>query len=161
MMRTKITTSFCFFICLTIMSSAQTINIEKGLLFYKHTQNGELLKMGELADRVSGNIATEKLMRVAKRRKAIGFVVAGIGGTFTGLTLSAALSSTYFPIIIPVTLGAIFTGIAFPIFLGANRKVFQAVQVYNNSLENQSQRSVKPQFEFAASPSGVGFLIKF
>ena len=160
-MKSKFALSIYCLLSIVLSSSAQTIRTEKIFAGYIFTQNGIDLRMSELADRVSDNMAANKLMRTAKRRKVIGTAIAGVGGTLTILTTSAALGNIYFPIGIPVTIGAIFTGIALPIFIGANRKAFQAVQVYNNSLENQTNRNFKPQFEFTALPNGIGFLVNF
>ncbi len=157
----RLTLMLFFLLNIVLYSSAQKIDAEKIGLMYRFSQDGARLKMGDLSNKIAGNLVAEKLMRAAKRRKAIGIVVTVIGGTFTGLTLSAAVSSIYFPIDIPIMFGVIFTGITLPVFVRANRKAFQAIQVHNHALKHQTKSSFKPQIEFAASSNGLGFVVRF
>lgn len=159
-MSTKVVLSMVCLFCLIISCTAQKIDVEKAFGGYKFTQNGELLKMNQLADKVSGNFESRKLMRSAKSKIGISSVLSGIGGFLIGWPIGTAIGGGE-PNWIMAAGGVVLAGIGFPIGSKGYKQVREAVRLHNKSLENPSGATFKPQFEIAASPNRVGLLIRF
>jgi len=160
-MKIRIVLTITSLLCIVFACSAQKINVEKAFGGYKFTQNGKVLKMNELATKVSGNSEARGLMQSAKSKVGISMVLSGVGGFLIGFPIGYAIGGGEDPNWWMAAGGAVLVGVGLPIGNRGYKQAREAVNIYNKQLENPSGSKFKPQFHVAASPQGIGLLVKF
>lgn len=156
----KIILTLSFIIATLTFCNAQKIDIEKVFGGHKYTQNNELKSLGDLADIMKSNTNAFELMKKGRTQRSLSAVLGFAGGGLIGWPLGTALGGGE----ANWTLAGIGAGlivIGIPISSSANKKINQAVELYNASLNETSQNHFKPEFKIIANTNGLGLSMNF
>jgi len=156
----KITLTLTFVITTLTFCNAQKIDIEKVSGGYKYTQNDELMSIGDLASVIESNTKAFELIKKGRTNRSFGAVLGFAGGGLVGWPIGTAIGggeSNW--ILAGIGAGLIIIGI--PISSSANKKINQAVDVYNASLNSTANNKFKPEFNIIANAGGVGLSMNF
>lgn len=140
--------------------NAQKIEIEKKFGGYKYTQNGEVMRMHDLADTMKANTEAFNLIKKAKSNTAIATAFSAIGGGLIGWPLGTAIGGGDANWTL-AGIGAGLVGIAIPISSSANKKAKQAIDLYNASQNATAHHIFNPEFTVLANTNGVGLAVSF
>ncbi len=145
-------------ILFTTNSKAQEIKIEKTFSGYKITQNDKRLTLKSLTNALRPNKEAYMLLKSAKSTHITAIIIAGIGGFAIGYPLGKSLrgGKTNWALM-GAGVGAL--GLSIPVSLSSNKKLEQAVEVYNSGLKNTSY--FKPKYKIIVNQKGLGLAINF
>ena len=139
--------------------TAQRIEAEKVFGGYRYTQDGRILKMGDLVDLMEPDTEAYDLMRSARSNYTIANVLALPGGALVGWPLGSALAGGD-----PNwTLAAIGGGLivaTIPFSSAANKKSRAAVDLYNEAYA-LAPSAHRPQYALSATRNGYGLVVRF
>ena len=156
----KITLTLTFAITILTFCNAQKIDIEKVIGGYKYTQNDELMSIGDLASIIESNTKAFELIKKGRTNRSFAAILGFAGGGLIGWPIGTAVGGGD----ANWTLAGIGAGlviIGIPISSSANKKINQAVELYNASLNSTSYNKLKPEFKIIANGSGVGLSMNF
>ncbi len=156
----KITLTLTLVLITITFCNAQKIDIEKVFGGYKYTQNDELMSIGDLASIIKSNTSAFELMNKGRTNRSLAAVLGFAGGGLIGWPLGTSLGGGD----ANWTLAGIGAGlviIGIPISSSANKKINQAVELYNASLNSTSCNEFKPEFKIIANVNGVGLSMNF
>ncbi|WP_298498032.1 hypothetical protein [uncultured Algibacter sp.] len=140
--------------------NAQKIDIEKVFGGYKYTYNDKLISIGDLASIIETNTNAFNLIRKGRTNRSLSAVLGFAGGGLVGWPLGTSMGGGN----ANWTLAGIGAGliiIAIPISSSANKKINQAVELYNASLNGSTNTHFKPEFNIIANSSGLGLSVNF
>lgn len=141
-------------------SNAQKINIEKVFGGYKYTHNEELMSIGDVASVLESNTKAFDLINKGRTNRSFASVLGFAGGALIGWPIgTAAAGGNANWTLAGVGAGLIIVGI--PISSSANKKINQAVELYNASLNATSYHPFKPEFNIIANGNGFGLSMNF
>lgn len=156
----KITLTVTFIIATLTFCNAQKIDIEKVFGGYKYTQNDELMSLGDIASIIESNTDAFALMKKGRTNRSLAAVLGFTGGGLIGWQLGSELGGGKANwTLAGVGAGLIIVGI--PISSGANKKIKQAVDLYNSSLNATSYNAFNPEYNIIANGNGLGLSINF
>ena len=158
-MKNKILTLLVVIASLTY-SHAQKIDIEKVFGGYKYTQNDELMSIGDLASVLESNNKAFQLIKKGRTNRSFASVLGFAGGALIGWPLGTSVGGGDANwTLAGIGAGLIIVGI--PISSRANKKIHQAVDIYNTSLNATTQNNFKPEFKIIANNKGLGLSMSF
>ncbi|MEP3838675.1 MAG: hypothetical protein ABJM36_13565 [Algibacter sp.] len=140
--------------------NAQKIDTEKVFGGYKYTYNNELISIGDLASIIESNTDAYKLIKTGRTNRSISGVLGFVGGGLIGWPLGNALGGGE----VNWTLAGIGAGlviVAIPISSSSNKKINQAVELYNASINTTSYTTFKPEFKIISNGRGFGLAMNF
>lgn len=149
-----------FVITTITFCNAQKIDIEKVFGGYKYTQNDELKSIGDLANIMKSNSDAFELMKKGRTNRSLSAVLGFAGGGLIGWPIGTALAGGDANWTM-AGIGAGLIVIGIPISSSANKKINQAVELYNASLNGTSQNHFKPEFKIIANTNGLGLSMNF
>ena len=156
----KTTLALSFIIATLTFCNAQKIDIEKVFGGYKYTQNDELKSLGDLATIMESNTNAFELMKKGRTNRSLSSVLGFAGGGLLGWSIATALGDGEANwTLAGIGGGLIIVGI--PISLSANKKINQAVELYNASLKPTSYNAFKPELKIIANGNGFGLSMNF
>lgn len=144
----------------TTIGLAQKIDIEKVGGGHKFTQNGANLTIDNLSSIVKSNEKSLRLINKAKSSASFATILGYAGGGLIGWPLGTAIGGGKANWGI-AGIGAGILAIAFPIASGADKKIKQAVELYNSSLNPTYSLKYKPELNVVANANGVGLSVRF
>lgn len=156
----KLTLTFAFTIALLTFCNAQKIDIEKVFGGYKYTQNNTLMSIGDLASVMESNTEAFEIMKKGRSNRSIAAVLSFAGGGLIGWPLGTSLGGGNANWTL-AGIGAGVIAVAIPISLSANKKINQAIELYNASLNGSSYNNFKPEFKIISNTNGVGLSMNF
>ncbi|MEA3504020.1 MAG: hypothetical protein U9R32_02325 [Bacteroidota bacterium] len=131
--------------------------IVDGNKFYQHDIR---LTLPQLSDIVSVNPDSYKMVKSAKGSASFAGVLGYAGGFLIGWPLGTALGGGE-PNWAMAGIGAGLVVIAIPISSGANKKIKEAVALYNDGLKPITYSKPSPSFAIQTTQSGIGLVMKF
>jgi len=156
----KITLTLTFVITTLTFCNAQKIDIEKVFGGYKYTQNDELMSLGDLASVIESNTKAFELIKKGRTNRSFAAILGFAGGGLIGWTIGTAVAGGKANwALAGVGAGLVIIGI--PISSSANKKINQAVELYNASLNSTANNKLKPEFKIIANTSGFGLSMNF
>ena len=146
-------------ICIfTFGLQAQQLELTKKGGSYKISQNGEILKYQALKSVMESNSTALAILKKGKGSDAFAQTLAGIGGALIGFPLGQAIGGGDANWVL-AGVGAGLVGISIPISSGANKKIKQAVELYNSGLK--TTYNFDPQVKMSITGSGIGLVMQF
>ena len=152
----------CFSSC--AQDGSDTIRMEKRGLGYVCYKNNEILNFTQLTHLTNSNPETTKLLRASKNMQVGAYIFGCLGSGFMGYSLGYALGTAMGGNTLNKTLffsmlgaGAVFVGIGIGFEVGANKKVKQGVDIYNNAIKQKSSTNLDLGF----STNGVSLRLNF
>ncbi|WP_396602114.1 hypothetical protein [Algibacter sp. R77976] len=145
---------------LTSFVNAQKIDTEKVFGGYKYTYNDELISIGDLASIIESNTNAFKLIKKGRTNRSLSGVLGFAGGALVGWPIGNSLGGGD-PNWTMAGIGAGLIIVAIPISSKANKKINQAVELYNASLNATSSTTFKPEFKIIANGTGFGLSMNF
>jgi hypothetical protein len=145
---------------MTTICQAQKIDIEKVGGGHKYSQNGVVLTMDNLPGKVASNKESLSLINKAKSSAKFVTVLGYAGGFLIGWPIGTAIGGGKANWGI-AGVGVGILAIAFPIASGADKKINQAVELYNASLNPTSYFQSKPELNVVANANGIGLSMSF
>lgn len=145
---------------ITPFCNSQQINTEKVFGGYKYTYNDELISIGDLASIIKSNTNAFKLIKEGRTNRSLSAALGFIGGGLIGWPIGTVLGGGK----ANWTMAGIGSGLiilAIPISSGANKKINQAVKLYNASFKATSKNILKPEFSIIANQNGFGLSMCF
>lgn len=156
----KITFTLTFVIATLTICNAQKIDIEKVFGGYKYTQNDELMSLGDLASAIESNTKAFELIKKGRTNRSFAAVLGFAGGGLIGWPLGTSVGGGDANwTLAGIGAGLIIIGI--PISSSANKKINQAVEHYNASLNSTANHKLKPEFMIIANTNGIGLSMNF
>lgn len=140
--------------------NAQKIEVEKVLLGYKYTQNGNPMSMKDLVKTMEPNQQAFSLIKKAQLNNTFASIIGFVGGFLIGWPIGTAIRGDK----ANWTLAGIGAGIAaigIPFSSSANKQARQAVELYNSSFNSASFYKLNSKFKIVASGNGIGLSINF
>jgi len=156
----KIILTLTLFITALTFCNAQKIDVEKVFAGYKYTHNNELKSIGDLAKIMTSNTKAFELMKKGRTNRSISGVLGFVGGGLIGWSLSTALAGGD-PNWTSAGIGAGLIAIGIPISSNANKKIKQAVELYNDSFNETSGNHFAPEFKIISNTNGFGLSMNF
>jgi len=145
-------------------SASDTIRAEKRGLRYIYYQGNVMLDLSQVMQITRSNPEALKLMENSTGMRNAGYIFAGLGGGCIGYALGYGLARAVSDRTIHQGLffgmlgtGAAVIGIAIAFESGANKKVKEGVDVFNNAVKKSKNTSIDLGF----SPGGVMFRLGF
>jgi len=145
-------------------NSSDTIRMEKRGLGYVCYKDNEMLNFTQLVHLTSSNSETAKLLRASKNMQVGAYIFGCLGSGFMGYSLGYALGTAMGGNTLNKTLffsmlgtGAVCVGIGIGFEVGANKKVKQGVDIYNNAIKQKSSTNLDLGF----STNGVSLRLNF
>lgn len=158
-MKKKILT-IIYILGLMTFCNAQRIEIKKVPGGYRYIQNGNKLNMRGLVKKMRYNQQAYDLIRKAKSNKTLPAIMGFIGGYLIGRQIGKDIvGGDANWALAGVGIGLI--AIEIPIYSSVNKKIKQAIQLYNSSLESTSFYEFKPEFKIVANHCKIGFVVNF
>jgi len=134
---------------------SQTIEVEKTFGGYKFSQEGQLLKLNQMADIMESNPEALKLINSARINNSASTILGFAGGLVIGSVLTSNRSRSLL-----IGGGAsILAGII--ISSSARNKAKKAVDIYNGSLDSNSYLDWNIELNIATNSDGVGLVMNF
>ncbi|MGB5417583.1 hypothetical protein [Algibacter sp.] len=140
--------------------NAQKIETEKVFGGYKYTHNDKLISIGDLASIMESNTDAFELIKKGRTNRSFSAVLGFVGGGLVGWTLGNSLGGGEANWTM-AGIGAGLIAIAIPISSSSNKKINQAVELYNASFNATSSNTFKPEFKIIANDSGFGLSMNF
>ncbi|XMO87496.1 hypothetical protein AAFN75_04270 [Algibacter sp. AS12] len=144
----------------TSLVNAQKIDTEKVFGGYKYTYNKELISIGDLASIIETNTDAYELIKKGRTNRSLSGVLGFVGGGLIGWPIGTSLGGGE----VNWTLAGIGAGliaVAIPISSRSNKKINQAVELYNASINPTSSTTFKPEFKIIANGRGFGLAMNF
>ncbi|WBL25276.1 hypothetical protein [Zunongwangia sp. HGR-M22] len=141
------------------LSHAQKIEYEKVFGSYKFTQNENTLSLRDLTAITEDIPEAQDLIRKAKTTTVFTSILSVAGGGLIGWPLGEAIGGGD-PNWALAGIGAGLVAVAIPLSSSASKKAKQAVDLYNNSLERQTN-NFTTELNILASGSGLGLSLRF
>lgn len=147
---------------LTILSfcNAQKIDIEKVFGGYKYTQNSELQSLNDIATIMASNTSAFELIKRGRTNRSLAAVLGFAGGGLVGWSLGSALGGGK-PNWTLVGIGGGLIVTSIPISSRANKKIHQAVELFNASLKPEALNTFKPEIKIITNFNGFGLALNF
>jgi hypothetical protein len=142
------------------IGNSQEIHMEKVFGGYKYTQNGQLLRMGQMVKIMKPNEEAFKLVKKARTNNTVAGIFGGAGGALIGWPLGTALGGGD-PEWGMAAIGAGLIVVGIPFATAANKNAKQAVALYNASLNSNTSSNFEPQFQLISSSNGIGISMTF
>lgn len=142
------------------LCNAQKIEAEKVLGGYKYTQNEHRMTMYDLVKTMKPNPQAYDLIKKAQSNHVLASIIGAAGGGLVGWPIGTALGGGD-PNWTLLGIGAGLIAVGIPISSSANKKVKQAVDLYNSSLNSTSFYEFKPDFKVMVKGNGIGFSMSF
>ena len=140
--------------------NAQRIEMQKVSGGYKYTQNGNQLKMRDLAKTLETNQQAFGMIKKAQSNQSLAAVIGFVGGGLIGWPIGTAIGGGDANWAL-AGVGAGLIGVSIPLSSGANKKAKQAVETYNASLGTSAFNGYKLQWKFVANGNGIGLSFGF
>ncbi|MFO7863793.1 MAG: hypothetical protein R6U85_07315 [Salinivirgaceae bacterium] len=104
-----------------------------------------------------------QLAMQGKKLQTISMVVNITGGVLIGYPLGAALGGAEDPMFFLAGIGAGIVLLGIPIYSSANRKIHQAIEVYNESIETAYYKNTRfiKEIKLTAGSAGIGLAARF
>jgi hypothetical protein len=104
-----------------------------------------------------------RLALQGKKLQTISMVVNITGGVLIGYPLGAALGGAEDPMFFLAGIGAGIVLLGIPIYSSANRKIHEAIEVYNESIETAYYRNSRfiKEIKLTAGSAGIGVAARF
>lgn len=147
------------FIASLSLSNAQQIEYEKVFGGYIFTQNENTLSLGDLSKIVEDTPQAEDLIKKAKTTTVFTTILSFAGGGLIGWPIGEAIGGGD-PNWALAGIGAGLVAVAIPLSSSASKKAKEAVDLYNASLEKQTN-NFTPELNILASGSGLGLSLRF
>lgn len=144
----------------TCMVNAQKIDAEKVFGGYKYTQNNELISIGDLVSIMENNTKALEILKKGRTNRSLSGVLGFAGGALIGWPIGTSIGGGDANWTL-AGIGAGLVVVAIPISSSSNKKINQAVEMYNASLNGTSNNNFKPEFKIIANTSGVGLSMNF
>ena len=156
----KSTLTLALIITTLTFCNAQKIDIEKVFGGYKYTHNDTLVSLGDLATIMEANTNAFELINKGRTNRSLSAVLGFAGGGLIGWPLGASIGGGDANwTMAGIGAGLIIIGI--PISSSGNKKIKQAVELYNASLNASADHTFKPEFNIIANAKGVGLSMNF
>ncbi len=140
--------------------NAQKIDIEKVFGGFKYTQNEELISIGDLVTIMDNNTEALDILKKGRTNRSFAGVLGFAGGALIGWPIGTSLGGGDANWTL-AGIGAGLVAISIPIATKSNKKINQAVELYNASLNGTSYNGFNPEFNVIANANGVGFSMNF
>lgn len=144
--------------CLSAQSN-DTIEVRPAFGGYSFYQSGHRLSMSELVNALEVNTDAWSMARSAQTTSVIANIMGGIGGACIGWQLGAAMAGRKANWTV-AGVGAGLIVIAYPISLSANKKLKQAVGLYNATKSTTSFWH-NSELRLQISDEGLGLALSF
>lgn len=156
----RITLTLALVITTLTFCNAQKIDIEKVFGGYKYTQNDALMSIGDLASVIESNTKAFELIKKGRANRSFGAILGFAGGGLIGWPIGTSIGGGDANWTL-TGIGAGLLIIGIPISSRANKKINQAVELYNASLNSTANQKLKPEFMIIANANGVGLSMNF
>ncbi len=141
-----------------LYGNAQQIEVQKVFGGYIFSKEGKRLNMKNLMTTIQDNKEAYTLVKSARSKNTLAMILGGVGGFSVGYSLGRSLRGEKVNWAL-LGIGAGALGVGIPISISANKKIKQAVELYNKSLDNTSY--FKPNYRIIANQKGVGLVMTF
>ncbi|MFB6318144.1 hypothetical protein [Saccharicrinis sp. FJH54] len=159
----KITLFILLFTVSISLTYAQTdrdsISAHKVTGGYEFYKSNIKLTMPQLVTALKPNDAAYKQIQSARANSAIAGILGGVGGFLVGYPLGTALAGGD-PNWTMAGVGAGLVVISIPISISSNKKVKQAVDIYNEDLRTSLIR-YETELRFSMTQNGIGLKFRF
>jgi len=125
---------------------------------YFYSLNGELLNARGLGNVLLGNKEAYSMYQDARGVNTLSSILGFAGGFLIGLPLGS-LAVGNEPNWLLGGIGVGLIAVAIPINKAANKRVKEAVDIYNSGLRNTSM--IKPQLKLGITSNGIGLVMVF
>lgn len=149
-----------FLFAVMTLCVGQQIEMKKVFGGYKFTQNGKKLTMGNLVKTMETNQQAFELVKKAQSNNTLASIIGFAGGGLIGWPIGTAVGGGDANWTL-AGIGAGLIAVGIPISSSANKKVKQAVELYNSSLNSTAYYKFKPEVEIIANGNGVGLTMSF
>jgi len=139
-------------------SNAQQIEMQKVFGGYTFSKDGKRLNMKNLIKTMQPNKEAYQLMKSARSKNTLAMILGGVGGFGVGYSLGRSLRGEKVNWAV-LGLGAGALGVGIPISMSVNKKIKQAVKLYNTSLDKTSY--FKPKLKLIINQKGLGLVVSF
>jgi hypothetical protein len=140
--------------------NAQKIDTEKVFGGHKYTQNGALISIGDLVSIMENNTEALALLKKGRTNRSFAGVLGFAGGALVGWPLGTSLGGGDANWTL-AGIGAGLIAVGIPISSSANKKINQAVEMYNASLNRNAYNHFKPELKIVANKNGLGLSMNF
>jgi hypothetical protein len=141
-----------------IVSASDTVTITKTGLGYSYSRNGNPLTLNDISSLVKMNSAANSSFKAAKGISTFANILGGAGGYCIGYPLGTALAGGQANWNL-LYIGAGLVAVALPIVGLAEKKLKQAMELYNQSVHQTS--SIQYELKLKLDPSGFGLCMTF
>lgn len=156
------------FITITLIgifnTQAQTnegeIEIHKSFGGYKFTLNGRELKSKQLTVIMKADEAAYQEYTTAGLNNLIAGVLSITGGIMVAWQAGSAIVSGDINWTL-VGIGAGLVAISIPFSIAGKKKLYSAVNTYNQNLRQTSSNNINPHLKIGFNKNGVGLILKF
>ena len=120
---------------------------------YRYLQNGEILGMSDLVNRMEDNAEASRLIKKARGNYVLATILGASGGFLIGWPLGTVLAGGE-PQWYLAGIGVGLVGLSIPISIRLNKQVQGAIHLYNEDLAELSG-SVKLNLHLSACSAGL------
>ena len=118
------------------------------------------MSLGDLASVIESNTKAFELIKKGRTNRSFAAILGFAGGGLIGWPIGTAVAGGKANwALAGVGAGLVIIGI--PISSSANKKINQAVELYNASLNSTANNKLKPEFKIIANTSGFGLSMNF
>lgn len=140
--------------------NAQKIEVEKLLLGYNYTQNGNPMSMKDLVKTMEPNQQAFDLIKKAQLNNTFASIIGFVGGFLIGWPIGTAIRGDKANWNL-AGIGAGIAAIGIPFSSSASKQARQAVELYNSSFNSASFYKLNSKFKIVANGNGIGLSINF
>jgi hypothetical protein len=140
--------------------NAQKIDVEKVFGGFKYTQNEELISIGDLVTIMENNTEALEILKKGRTNRSFAGVLGFAGGALVGWPIGTSIGGGDANWTL-AGIGAGLIAVSIPISSKSNKRINQAVELYNASLNGTSYYIFNPEFNVVANANGVGFSMNF
>lgn len=152
--------SLAFIISSFSFINAQKIDVEKVFGGFKYTQNEELISIGDLVTIMENNTEALELIKKGRTNRSFAGVLGFAGGALIGWPIGTSIGGGDANWTL-AGIGAGLVAVSIPVSSKSNKKINQAVELYNAALNGTSYSNFNPEFNVIANTNGVGFSMNF
>ena len=152
--------SLAFIISSFNFINAQKIDVEKVFGGFKYTQNEELISIGDLVAIMENNTEALELIKKGRTNRSFAGVLGFAGGALIGWPIGTSIGGGDANWTL-AGIGAGLVVVSIPVSSKSNKKINQAVELYNAALNGTSYSNFNPEFNVIANTNGVGFSMNF
>ncbi|WP_298342118.1 hypothetical protein [uncultured Algibacter sp.] len=152
--------SLAFIISSFSFINAQKIDVEKVFGGFKYTQNEELISIGDLVTIMENNTEALELIKKGRTNRSFAGVLGFAGGALIGWPIGTSIGGGDANWTL-AGIGAGLVVVSIPVSSKSNKKINQAVELYNAALNGTSYSNFNPEFNVIANTNGVGFSMNF